>query len=74
MAISLASQTKLTAKRTGKRFRSIPPLENGDRLNRDEFEQRYEAMPSLKKAEWQRYSPCYSRAVRPMNTPSLSRI
>ncbi len=51
MAISLASQTKLTAKRTGKRFKSIPPLENGDRLNRDEFERRYEAMPSLKKAE-----------------------
>jgi len=30
---------------------SIPPLENGDRLTRDEFERRYEAMPNLKKAE-----------------------
>lgn len=29
----------------------IPPLENGDRLSRDEFERRYEAMPPGKKAE-----------------------
>src|SRR5579875_1209802 len=29
----------------------IPPLENGDRLSRDEFERRYDAMPHLKKAE-----------------------
>jgi Uma2 family endonuclease len=29
----------------------IPPLEPGDRLTRDEFERRYEAMPHLKKAE-----------------------
>ena len=29
----------------------LPPLENGDRLTRDEFERRYEAMPHLKKAE-----------------------
>ncbi len=29
----------------------VPPLENGDRLTRAEFERRYEAMPSLKKAE-----------------------
>ena len=29
----------------------IPPLESGDRLNRYEFEQRYNAMPHLKKAE-----------------------
>src|SRR4051794_23132431 len=28
-----------------------PPLEPGDRLTREEFEQRYEAMPKLKKAE-----------------------
>jgi Uma2 family endonuclease len=28
-----------------------PPLENGDRLTRDEFERRYNAMPWLKKAE-----------------------
>ena len=30
---------------------SPPPLENGDRLTRHEFERRYEAMPVLKKAE-----------------------
>src|SRR2546423_3999983 len=29
----------------------IPPLEAGDRLTRDEFERRYDAMPGLKKAE-----------------------
>lgn len=31
--------------------RSLPPLENGDRLSRCEFERRYRAMPELKKAE-----------------------
>ncbi len=30
---------------------TIPPLENGDRLTRYEFERRYHAMPNLKKAE-----------------------
>jgi Uma2 family endonuclease len=30
---------------------TIPPLENGDRLSCPEFERRYQAMPSLKKAE-----------------------
>lgn len=29
----------------------IPPLENGDRLSRSEFERRYEAMSHVKKAE-----------------------
>ena len=29
----------------------IPPLQNGDRLTRDEFERRYDAMPNLIKAE-----------------------
>jgi hypothetical protein len=29
----------------------IPPLQTGDRLSRDEFERRYDAMPGLKKAE-----------------------
>jgi len=32
-------------------FLAIPPLESGDRLNRYEFERRYNAMRSLKKAE-----------------------
>lgn len=30
---------------------AIPPLENGDRLTRAEFERRYRAMPHVKKAE-----------------------
>jgi Uma2 family endonuclease len=29
----------------------IPPLRNGDRLTRDEFERRYNAMPEINKAE-----------------------
>lgn len=29
----------------------VPPLENGDRLTRQEFHRRYEAMPHVKKAE-----------------------
>jgi len=29
----------------------LPPLENGDRLTREEFERRYAAMPDVKKAE-----------------------
>jgi Uma2 family endonuclease len=36
---------------TPKQPLSIPPLENGDRLSRSEFERRYQAMPHLKKAE-----------------------
>ena len=31
--------------------KTVPLLEPGDRLTRDEFERRYEAMPNLKKAE-----------------------
>ncbi|MGK7935799.1 MAG: Uma2 family endonuclease [Xenococcaceae cyanobacterium] len=40
----VANQSDLTTSR-------IPPLENGDRLSRIEFERRYAAMPNLKKAE-----------------------
>ncbi|MDQ4077805.1 MAG: Uma2 family endonuclease [Chloroflexota bacterium] len=32
-------------------LKEVPPLESGDRLTRQEFERRYEAMPNLKKAE-----------------------
>ncbi len=39
------SQTTLIPTKT------IPPLENGDQLTRFEFEQRYEQMPHVKKAE-----------------------
>ena len=34
-----------------KNQRSIPPIENGDRLTRSEFERRYAAMSPIKKAE-----------------------
>jgi Uma2 family endonuclease len=37
--------------RTPPSGQGIPPLENGDRLTRAEFERRYDAMPHLKKAE-----------------------
>src|SRR5438874_995127 len=30
---------------------TLPPLENGDQLTRTDFEQRYDAMPHVKKAE-----------------------
>src|SRR5436309_9645854 len=40
-----------TAKSQVARQSGVPPLENGDRLSRTEFERRYEAMPHLKKAE-----------------------
>lgn len=33
------------------KLKKIPPLQNGDRLTRDEFERRYQAMPHLKKVE-----------------------
>ena len=40
------------ATRSYSRLKStIPPLENGDRLTRFQFERRYDAMPKLKKAE-----------------------
>lgn len=36
---------------SSKSNRSVPPLENGDRLSRAEFERRYAAAPHIKKAE-----------------------
>lgn len=36
---------------TGSSAPVVPPLEPGDRLTRDEFERRYDAMPQIKKAE-----------------------
>src|SRR5690242_2746730 len=44
----------LQAKRTSKNEpvpSVIPPLRDGDRLTREEFERRWDAMPHLKKAE-----------------------
>jgi len=48
MAVKEASVAQVTEKDNDDR---IPPLENGDRLARPEFERRYQAMPYLKKAE-----------------------
>lgn len=45
-----ALQTLPPAKRRDSQ-RTVPPLEQGDCLTRDEFERRYNAMPNLKKAE-----------------------
>lgn len=36
---------------TTQKLLKVPPLDNGDRLTRAEFERRYRAMPHLKKAE-----------------------
>jgi Uma2 family endonuclease len=36
---------------TPSKSKLLPPLENGDRLNRHEFERRYNALPYIKKAE-----------------------
>lgn len=36
---------------TESRVQFVPPLENGDRLSRYEFERRFDATPNLKKAE-----------------------
>ena len=46
-----SDQHELTASATGDATVWIPPLESGDRLSREEFERRYNAMPELKKAE-----------------------
>ena len=48
---SEARKTSETGTDSGEPGPSTPPLENGDRLTRDEFERRYDAMPDLKKAE-----------------------
>jgi Uma2 family endonuclease len=47
----MPQSAQLEASRSVSSQRKIPPLENGDRLTRPEFERRYSAMPHLKKAE-----------------------
>jgi Uma2 family endonuclease len=47
----MAATTVKPAEPTAPPAPAIPPLENGDRLTRAEFERRYDAMPGLKKAE-----------------------
>lgn len=48
MKVDFQGKLMVATSRTGL---SVPPLENGDRLSRTEFERRYQAMPHLKKAE-----------------------
>ncbi len=49
MNTQIVSERKVTKNNNGNN--RIPPLENGDRLTRDEFERRYLAMPEKVKAE-----------------------
>ena len=50
--MAISTQPQKAAELTGAPGNgAIPPLENGDRLTRAEFERRYDAMPHLKKAE-----------------------
>jgi Uma2 family endonuclease len=51
MSVSMPKAQRARAAEPGDRNGAIPPLESGDRLTRDEFERRYEAMPALMKAE-----------------------
>lgn len=50
MALTLTQPVKTSATVEQMKL-ALPPLENGDHLSRAEFEQRYEAMPQVKKAE-----------------------
>jgi hypothetical protein len=50
---------------------AIPPLENGDRLNRFEFERRYNAMPAVKKGD---RPPIHPHPLLPIHpTPQVIR-
>ena len=53
MATNVRTDTRQHSSPTGvgQLATACPPLENGDRLTRSEFERRYDAMPHLKKAE-----------------------
>ncbi|MFI5461720.1 MAG: Uma2 family endonuclease [Isosphaerales bacterium] len=51
MSVSTTRAESITPTESIDRDGAIPPLENGDRLTRDEFMRRYEAMLGLKKAE-----------------------
>src|SRR5208337_4599178 len=50
MAVS-TPRSKPSELREAQASRAVPLLENGQRLTREEFERRYDAMPDLKKAE-----------------------
>ena len=50
MSVEKMAEEEVRAQPTA-HIEDVPPLKHGDRLTRDEFERRYEAMPHLKKAE-----------------------
>ena len=50
MSVERTTEKEVRAQPTA-HIKTVPPLKHGDRLTRDEFERRYEAMPHLKKAE-----------------------
>jgi Uma2 family endonuclease len=51
MSVSISRAKPITPADSRDRNGALPPLESGDRLTRDDFERRYDAMPHLKKAE-----------------------
>ncbi len=51
MSVSVPRTEPATPGESIDRDGAIPPLEDGDRLTREEFLRRYDAMPQLKKAE-----------------------
>ena len=50
MSVGRTTEKEVRAQPTA-HIKAVPPLKHGDRLTREEFERRYEAMPHLKKAE-----------------------
>ena len=50
MSVEKTAEKEVRAQPTA-HIKDVPPLKHGDRLTREEFERRYEAMPHLKKAE-----------------------
>ena len=50
MSVEKMAEEEVHAQPTA-HIEDVPPLKHGERLTRDEFERRYEAMPHLKKAE-----------------------
>ena len=50
MSVERTTEKEVRAQPTA-HVKDIPPLKHGERLTREEFERRYEAMPHLKKAE-----------------------
>ena len=51
MSVSVPRAGTVTPIEPVDRAPSIPPLQEGDRLTRDEFERRYDVMPQLRRAE-----------------------